>query len=53
MQDEKTKKIIRVILTVGVILTGAYYIQRSTSVTEILSEDIVNDAQADVPCSKC
>ncbi len=49
MEHEKYQKVIRIVLTLVVVLAGAYYIKKSASVTEILSSDVVNDAQADVP----
>lgn len=48
----ETQKIIRIVLTLGVLLAGSYYINRTTTLSEVLSDDLVQDAQADV-CAKC
>lgn len=48
----ESQKIVRVLLTLGVLLAGSYYINRSTSLQEILSNEIVPDAKADA-CAKC
>lgn len=48
----ESKKLIRIVLTLAVVLAGSYYINRSTSLSEILSTDVVKDAKADVPSGK-
>ncbi len=46
-QGAKSQRLIRVILTTAVILTGAYYIQKSSSIKEMLSNDAIDSVHAD------
>ncbi len=48
----ESQKIVRILLTLGVLLAGSYYINRSSSLPDILSNDLVPDAKADA-CAKC
>lgn len=48
----ETQKVIRIVLTLGVLLAGSYYINKTTTLSEVLSDDLIQDVQADV-CTKC